>query len=66
MKNILKLTRQTGDTVFINLDNTSFLTSTVEMGVELTEVGFSGVESRSIMVKESISEVEDMIFKYEN
>ncbi len=66
MKNILKLTRQTGDTVFINLDNTSFLTSKVEMGVELTEVGFSGVESRSIMVKESISEVEDMIFKYEN
>ncbi len=66
MKNMIKLTRQTGDAIFVNLDTVSFITSKVEMGVELTEVGFAGAENRSVMVKEGLSEVEENLTKYEN
>ena len=66
MKNMIKLTRQSGDTIFVNLDSVAFITSKVEMGVELTEVGFSGSDNRSVMVKEALSEVEETLAKYEN
>lgn len=66
MKNMIKLTRQTGDSIFVNLDSVAFITSKVEMGVELTEVGFAGADNRSVLVKEGLSEVEENLAKYEN
>tara|TARA_Y100001938_G_scaffold45358_2_gene63018 strand:- start:2083 stop:2283 length:201 start_codon:yes stop_codon:yes gene_type:complete len=66
MNNMIKLTRQTGDPIYVNIDNVNFLTSKVELGADVTEVAFTGSDKQAVMVKETLAEVEEMYFQNEN
>ena len=58
MIKIAKLTRQSGESVFVNLDNVNFITQIEHLGQTLTEVNFSGGNDQSLLVADSIEDVE--------
>ena len=61
MKNnkMLKLIRQSGDAVFVNMDRVNFVTTKHEMGSSVTEVGF--MDKQSLTVTESIEDLEKLL-----
>tara|TARA_B000000565_G_scaffold200988_1_gene154607 strand:+ start:102 stop:323 length:222 start_codon:yes stop_codon:yes gene_type:complete len=61
MKDLLLLTRQSGDKVFVNPNNINYITTTEYMGQLLTEVNFVGAGQQSLLVTETFEEVSEKL-----
>ena len=61
MKDLLLLTRQSGDKVFTNARNINYITNTEYMGQLLTEVNFVGAGQQSLLVTETFEEVSEKL-----
>ena len=61
MKNLLLLTRQSGDKVFVNANNINYVTNTEYMGQLLTEVNFVGAGQQSLLITETFEEVSEKL-----
>ena len=65
-KNLLQLTRTSGDTLLVNWDNVAWVTNKDELNQKITEISFLAGGTEVILCQQTAEEIQQMVLNLEN